>query len=496
MNMYDSGSGGTDSGAELARPMGRPFGEDYADRRTDLARREERLAARRQVARLSQPQLRDPARTLMIDTLQARRDLRRADETVTRLVAISRSEGFEILAVSGEILVRRDALRGTNGSWARSLLNDRGFVEDELTPTQTLVATRPDVSCPELAAKVARFVGPDLDADALTELTRLLRTHGVAASVNHVAPLAAVVKGKGGPEFSNARAVFDRSEPIDRDVTVAIIDTGIAEEQRSDGWLQYDDIDRRKDNIDETDRFWGPTTTSLNGGGDGYLDAASGHGTFVAGIVQRICPRADIRVYSGVDSDGVGGEFRIGCAMIRAVRDGANILNLSLGSQTLDDAPPIGLEAALDIIGDIERETGREVLVVAAAGNDGDTRPCWPAAFRRVVSVAALYGDGSPAADWSTHGPWVDCSTVGVGVSSTFLPGEESPDFDEYPETFQKDSWAVWTGTSFAAPQIVGAIARVCVDRGLSARQALAALLAQGVEVPDFGRALEILPGE
>lgn len=487
MNEFASGSVGN------RWVVGRPFGDDYADRRPGLARETERLAAQRQVGRLRDPQLRDPERSLDIDRLRKRREGRGDADPVTPFVVVPREEAFEILAVSGEILVRRGALDGADGDRAREQLSAAGF--HEAPQAQVGRSLHPEPSCPELEGKVARFVGPNLDGAGLADLARWLRAQGIAASINHVTPLAAIIKGKGGPELSGARPVFDRTEPIDPEVTVAIIDTGIAEERRGDGWLRHDDIERRPDNLDETDVFWGPDSPPLDGGGDGFLDAASGHGTFVAGIVQRICPRADIRVYSGVDSDGVGGEFRVGCAMIRAVQDGANILNLSLGSQSIDDGPPIGLEAALEVIGDIEADTGREILIIAAAGNDGDTRPCWPAAFRRVVSVAALYANGSPALDWSTHGPWVDCSAIGVGVYSTFLQGDESPDFDEDPETFQKDSWAVWTGTSFAAPQVVGAVARICIDRRLSPRQALAALLAQGVEVPDFGRALEILPG-
>ena len=151
---------------------------------------------------------------------------------------------------------------------------------------------------------------------------------------------------------------------------------------------------------------------------------------FVAGCVRQVAPGADIRVYRAVDSDGIGSEVRVACEMIRAVKqDGARIVNLSLGCQTPGNVPPVALRAALEIIGEWERETGQEVLIVAAAGNFGDTAPCWPAAFRRVVSVAALTPDlaGAP---WSTSGPAITCSTIGQGVYSTFVTGKESPQLD------------------------------------------------------------------
>lgn len=215
----------------------------------------------------------------------------------------------------------------------------------------------------------------------------------------------------------------------------------------------------------------------------------------MTGIVQQVHPTADIRVYRAVDSDGIGSELRVGCAMIRAVREGAEILNLSVGLQTIDDGPPVALEAALEIIGEIERDEGRDVLVVAAAGNYGDTRPCWPAAFRRVVAVGAVTADLIPAPEWSSHGVWVDCSTVGEGVTSTYLAGVEAPGIDLDPDTFGADAWAVWSGTSFAAPQITAAIARLCDEDGLTPRRALARLLDAGFALPDFGRVVRLLPG-
>jgi subtilisin family serine protease len=265
---------------------------------------------------------------------------------------------------------------------------------------------------------------------------------------------------------------------------VAIIDTGIAAEIRADGWL--DDVPRNG-NIDRLDTFPLPA-------GDGYLDFDAGHGTFVAGIVQHIAPDAKIRVYRAVDSDGIASEVTVACEMIRAVKEGAEILNLSLGCQTQDNLPPIAIRAALDVIRELEQTEGREVIIVAAAGNYADTTPCWPGAFRRVVSVAGLAPDMLPST-WSTRGFWVTCSTIGQGLRSTYVEGRESYLVDADPHDFPLDAWAVWSGTSFAAPQITGALARLHEKYEYPLREALVRLLAAGRPIPQFGQALKILPG-
>jgi subtilisin family serine protease len=199
-------------------------------------------------------------------------------------------------------------------------------------------------------------------------------------------------------------------------------------------------------------------------------------------------------MYRALRSSGLGSELEVACALLRAVQDGAQVVNLSLGSQTRGDQPSLALAAALDEITGIGRERGEDVLVVAAAGNYGDTVPTWPAAFRSVVAVGALTAGLRPA-PWSSRGFWVDCSTVGEGVLSTFVEGQESYEFTADPDTFGPDSFARWSGTSFAAPQVAGAVARAMQEHDLAPRRAFAGLMASGRAVPDYGQALSILPG-
>jgi hypothetical protein len=107
--------------------------------------------------------------------------------------------------------------------------------------------------------------------------------------------------------------------------------------------------------------------------------------------------------------------------------------------------------------------------------------------------VAALAAGLQPAA-WSSRGFWITCSTIGQGVHSTYVEGRESPLVDQDPPDFGPDAWAVWSGTSFAAPQLAGALARLH-DSSEPLRDTLRRLLAAGRPIPDFGQSLKILPG-
>lgn len=397
----------------------------------------------------------------LIRLLQQRR-ARRAN--LVQFDPVSAPQHDVVLVVRGELLVRAGTLEDQRFS---SLIAAYG-----LTP----------VPIEGLDNRLVRLVAPNLRGAQLVELAGALRARGVNASVNYVTPMGGVIKGLASPEHSAAARQQRQPGPVpgpERTVRVAIIDTGIAEAPRTDGWLTGL---VRSDNID-----------TLDDTGDGFLDLGAGHGTFVAGVVQQVAPDTDLVVYKALDSDGIGSKVDIAAAMVLAAREGAQIINLSLGVETLDDRPPVAFAVALEIIEEIAAETGREILVVAAAGNFGRSRPCWPAAFPDVVAVAGLTQTLMPAS-WSTQGPWVDCSTLGEGIWSTYVEGTESPIIDPDPEMFTPDAWALWTGTSFAAPQIAGALAKIMQEEGIAPRQALKNLLADRPEIPGYGRAVQILP--
>jgi subtilisin family serine protease len=263
-----------------------------------------------------------------------------------------------------------------------------------------------------------------------------------------------------------------------------IIDTGVYGD-RTDGWLASLDIEDNREDLDDMPR-------------DGFLDLAAGHGSFCAGIVQQIVPEAHIVVRKKLDSDGFAHELRVARELVEQVRKGLEagqhvVANLSFGTETADDERPVALSAALEIVDEMSRDAEREVLVVAAAGNFGHDRPCYPAAFPSVTAVAALT-QGLLPAEWSSRGAWVDVCTIGEGVRSTFVPGVESPFSDYRFEEFPENAWALWSGTSFAAPQVAGAIAKIALDDGVTPTEAKRRLLEGAREVPLYGKQVEILP--
>ena len=487
-----------------------PFDEPDNDVRPGHEDRDELTAAvQHQVSELARRR-HDPAvRHELLKALQRRREPSNGEKAaprpgqrpdnyrhdVAQFDFLPAETGFDTLHVQGELLITGRSYDGRGASAAR-----RGQDRYAKPYLDELGLEARDVECEELHGRVLRLTSPGgIETQRLADVARNLRMRGFVASLTNVAPTAGIIKDPprpSGPVAQAASAVQPAaaaerapggSAPrsgLGTSVKVAIIDTGITAEIRTDGWLKT--VPRQPADIDPLSAFPLPAS-------DPYLDLDAGHGTFVAGLVQRVAPDAEITVYRAVDSDGIASEVAVACDMIRAVKDGAQIVNLSLGCQTPDDAPPVAIAAALEVIRERERETGRQVLVVAAAGNYGDTRPCWPAAFRDVVSVAALAPDMMPA-QFSSCGFWVTCSTIGQGLRSTFVQGQLSPLVSPQPTVFGPDSWAVWSGTSFTAPQVAGELARLCQEEGLKPREALRRLLAEGQPLPDFGQALRILP--
>lgn len=378
--------------------------------------------------------------------IKDRRDRRAADpDSPLKMLRVLTRAGRSVLVVDGEQLVRADALS-----------------EDEIRS--------------HLGAG-AEWV-PHLEGRLLV-LPDAGRPRGPARS-HYAVPFGPVMKAAVGAEpASQVGAAAVSPTSTSEAAPVAIIDTGIAASTRSDGWLAG--VTETDDNRDPLDAL--PP--------DDRLDLGAGHGTFVAGIIEQVEPGAEIRVYRALDSDGIGSEAAVASAMVLAAKEGAKIICLSLGLQTEDDRPPVGLQVAVEAI----REQWSDVLVVAAAGNFGDRRPCWPAALKGVTAVGGL-DRAMQLASWSSRGPWVDCSTIGEAVRSTFVPGTERDDVDPdpTPDVYPRDAWAVWSGTSFAAPQVAGAVAQLAMKNGTSPRDALAALLRGAPDEPDAGRKVEIIP--
>lgn len=162
-----------------------------------------------------------------------------------------------------------------------------------------------------------------------------------------------------------------------------------------------------------------------------------------------------------------------------------------MATPAVDDEAPAALLTAVQTV----QAQHPDVLIVASAGNNGTNVKMYPAAIPGVIGVAALKADFSHA-DWSSFGDWVTCSAVGAGIASTFVPGVEA-ERGGTTQKFGPDAWALWSGTSFSAPQIAGTVARLCQlsPDPITPLEALQQLLAGAPTDADYGAKLLLLPG-
>jgi thermitase len=466
-------------------------GDEYPDHRTEEQLGLDQASVQRQVQFL-ESQVEQERNEQIVDQIRARqlRAPRRYALPFDRYpVTDSAGETTYVLCASGQIVVRVES-------------------SDEYSDEPGAVAPPPDVR------EEVRKLGYRSEGDAgqwrdprtevfwapkepeqLAADCRTLRRSGIEVAPNMIVPLGHVIKGNDLPSATAGPGNYPPPKihaAASADVRVAVIDTGITPEDRTDDWL--DAITRQPDNTDPLDVL----PDDGQGHGDGRVDWFAGHGSFAAGVVQRVAPFCEIVAYRFTRSDGLGTEKDVAEAMIRAAeegdRDGVRlIISASLGSPGINGVPPLALRDAVQLIA----SRYPDVLIVASAGNMATTEPMYPAALDTVTAVGALTNDLQPA-PFSSHGDWVDCSTIGVGVVSTFVAGRMPPEEDPHvPDfVFPPNAWAVWSGTSFAAPQISGRVARACQDNpGLTPRAALEALLAGLPEIPGYGKILRVLPG-
>jgi len=210
-------------------------------------------------------------------------------------------------------------------------------------------------------------------------------------------------------------------------VTVAILDCGIYEAHPD---LAGKVIARRD--------FTGSTY-----GTDDRCD----HGTHVAGIASATTNNAtgvaglgyETKLLNGkILSDGGSGyDSQIADGIRWAADSGANVINMSLGgsgacSQTFQDA--------------IDYAWGKNVIIVAAAGNGGGNASIQPANCAHVVAVASTDGNDARSG-FSNYGGWVPLAAPGSAIYSTVNPN--------LPQN-NGNAYAYLSGTSMATPHVAG----------------------------------------
>ncbi|MGH9151240.1 MAG: S8 family peptidase [Acidimicrobiales bacterium] len=223
--------------------------------------------------------------------------------------------------------------------------------------------------------------------------------------------------------------------------------------------------------------------------GNRFLDPASGHGTFIAGLVQQVAPGTDVVLHRVLSTMGDGAESNIvQCLLGLDVPDPKRtVVSLSFGGFALEQ--PFCMEWA------IRGLQARGVVVVASAGNDGSCRATFPAAFPDVVSVGAV-GPSGPA-PFSNYGPWVRACAPGVDLLSTFFQGYDGdePAGEDGVDNDRYEGWALWSGTSFSAPVVAGALARAMAAEGCTAAEAVRRVVDEPglMRIPNLGTVVNVL---
>ncbi len=231
-------------------------------------------------------------------------------------------------------------------------------------------------------------------------------------------------------------------------VVIAVIDTGV-------------DLDH----VDLASNLWNNSNEIPNNGldddGNGYIDDVygwnfitntsdisdtDGHGTHVAGIIAAVtnnsegvagvCWNCKLMILKTLDTNG-GTTIDIVNAIYYATDNNASIISMSFGGNTSDEE----LKNALDYA------SSKGVLLIAAAGNDGNETKKFPAAFDNVLAVAAT-NESDAKADFSQFGAWIDLAAPGTNILSTYLD----------------NLYAYGNGTSMSTP-VVSSVAALLLSK-------------------------------
>lgn len=185
-------------------------------------------------------------------------------------------------------------------------------------------------------------------------------------------------------------------------VTIAVLDTGIDRDHPEFAFRTlpgYDFVNEDSNPADD------------NGHGTlcaGVSAAAADNGIGIAGVAYH----ATILPVKVLDKQSKGSYSNIAQGIRWAADQGADVISMSLAGSSSSST----LSSAIDYA------YRKGVVVVAAAGNGGNTRRMYPAAYSQVVSVSAV-DRRKRRPSFATYGSWVDVAAPGDTIYSTYPGG-------------------------------------------------------------------------
>lgn len=256
--------------------------------------------------------------------------------------------------------------------------------------------------------------------------------------------------GEGALGFMGVRGNFSN---WGKGVTIAILDSGVTSHPAfASGRVRSIDIGM------------GLTGTLDN---DGHATAVASLAGGTAPGATGVAPASDLLSIRVTGPDGISDLFTLAQGIMTAVDNGAEVINISLGSYQQSSVLTKAITYAYD----------HGSVIVAAAGNDQAAQLTWPAADPRVVSVGAVDALGQQVS-FSNSGETLSSTAPGLGLSTAWS-GNQIVSFD---------------GTSGSSPLMAGAIAAVMSQiPGITAQQAAQMLTTYSADAgapghdPDFG---------
>lgn len=202
-------------------------------------------------------------------------------------------------------------------------------------------------------------------------------------------------------------------------VTVAVIDTGVdmTHPFLSPYLINGYDFIGNDSYPNEVNTGYGIAANSI-----GY-----GHGTHVAGIIRLVAPDANIMPIRVVDSEGHAELFDVVQGIAHAVKNNADIINLSFSVSESSQLLKLWIDKAHQ----------SDILVVTSAGNDDTSYLNFPANIPGVVTVSSITNSGYKSS-FANYGGLVDVVAPGERITSCSPGG----------------GWAERSGTSMATPMV------------------------------------------
>jgi len=204
-------------------------------------------------------------------------------------------------------------------------------------------------------------------------------------------------------------------------------------------------------------------------------DDEDGHGTHVLGIagatkdngigVSSVAPGATLLPVRVLDDEGSGEISDVVKGIDYAVREGADVINLSLGGSV-----PVAISSSPQFDAAIDRALDAGRVVIAASGNDSLPACNQPSGQGRLLCVGSVDENGNRSFFSNFSG-----NSEALGIMAP--GGSGGPFGPDILSTFNDGSYTELAGTSQATPHVAG-VAALLVEEGLRGQAATDRLLA------------------